>query len=442
MNRRFIHIASAVLVCVLLPGFAIGDGKSLPATASASKVSLSDNAGRQAFLDKITADIAAKIKLSEATVQKLQNGDFKLNPQEEDALGMLIAAPVFAVAPIVDKPETQLRLNKLIQRIGAQTERPDINWRGALIESPEINAYSAPGGIILITSSLYELLENEEELAGIIAHEAVHIVKQHHMENLEKSMKTAKWTGGLATAIGFVEDLAHKSAMKNDPRYAAKNFGKENPKLLSNLIGNFAEGYTRGLDRDAELEADRMGVVYMARAGFDPFAYISALQKLEGLDNHNLAAQQLFKTHPAANSRIEALEHAIGNRFDGLPMQRMQSGNKLVALYPSQRLDHPSTLDGVWEMEFRNSWGQTDVLGVMLRNGILDGMGEEDHYTATFSIDGKSLKGNMKTYSKKRTLPRDFDFDFEGQPGMRSFYVVAWLRKEPETKYLVLFKRK
>lgn len=174
-------------------------------------------------------------------------------------------------------------------------------------------------------------MKTEEELAGVIAHEAAHVVKRHHIKNLRKSMVVAKWMGGAATVFSVVEELLHANAVNNDPAYAAKNRDKGAPKLMSSLLGNIGESYARGLDRDAEYEADRMGVVYLARAGFDPLSYISALQKMEGLGSNNLAAQQFYKTHPSTNTRLETLEKVIGRSFDALPLERMQSNTPLGA---------------------------------------------------------------------------------------------------------------
>lgn len=145
MNKIFSGLLILLLGVVPVSG-CLADSKAVAKPVVRTVSGQDEEASRKALLAKIAADIEARTKLNQTVLAKLNEGNYKLSIEEEDALGMLISAPVFAVAPLADNPLVQIRINKIIQRIAAQTERPGLNWRGALIESPEINAYSAPGG--------------------------------------------------------------------------------------------------------------------------------------------------------------------------------------------------------------------------------------------------------------------------------------------------------
>jgi len=109
--------------------------------------------------------------LVQKSLVKMKAGDFSLNDEEEDALGSLFVSSTLGVAPILDKPDIQIRVNQLGLRIAAVTERPQLNWRFVVINTPEVNAFAAPGGYVLVTTGLYQMLDTEEELMAVLAHE-------------------------------------------------------------------------------------------------------------------------------------------------------------------------------------------------------------------------------------------------------------------------------
>ncbi len=99
-----------------------------------------------------------------------------------------------------------------------------------------------------------------------------------------------------------------------------------NPNVANLLIGGFAEVYAKGLAKESEFEADRMGVVIAARAGYDPYGLPNVLQMLQTLqarDSQDAGSGLLFATHPPFSARISLLNDlmpATFDRFDGLPI--------------------------------------------------------------------------------------------------------------------------
>lgn len=94
---------------------------------------------------------------------------------------------------------------------------------------------------------------------------------------------------------------------------------KSGEPAVQNLIGNGAEMMARGLDKEAEFEADRIGVVLAARAGYDAWGLPTVLQDMATINTKDNRMALLYKTHPTAADRLARLGEAVGDRFDGLP---------------------------------------------------------------------------------------------------------------------------
>ena len=216
-----------------------------------------------------------------------------VSDEEELALGQHIAGNLLGAAPPIRDAELQRYINQVGRWVALQSERADLSWTFAVIDSADINAFAIPGGYVFVTSGLYRILQDEAELAGVLGHEIAHIVRRHHIEVLKKSQ-----------LLGAGAELL------------TRKLGDE--KGLQRLIGSGAEIMSRGLDKSAEFEADRMGVVLAARAGYDPYALISVLQRIGERSGGDSSTALLFKTHPHPDARLEKLAAAIGNRFDRL----------------------------------------------------------------------------------------------------------------------------
>jgi len=158
----------------------------------------------------------------------------------------------------------------------------------------DINAFAAPGGFILVTKGLYRRLRNEAELAGVLAHEIGHVIKRHHLKLLKKSK---------AIDLG-------SSLVRN------RMGGEKNKQAIDKLIGSGAEIMARSLDKEAEYEADRIGVVVATRAGYDSYGLPSVLQEIGHVSTEDSTVSLLFKTHPHPDKRLANLGDSMGARFD------------------------------------------------------------------------------------------------------------------------------
>jgi predicted Zn-dependent protease len=206
--------------------------------------------------------------------------------EEELAVGKTVAAQVLGAAKLHPDQKIQNYVNLIGRHIASQSERADLPWTFAVIDTSSVNAFAAPGGYILITKGLFDLLQTEDELAAVLGHEVSHVIKKHHF-NIVKKQKIVEF-GSKAVSNGNDNELAKK---------------------LSGMVG---EMMARGLDKSAEYEADRDGVVLSTRAGYDSSALMSVFDKLE-LQNKTDASgmKLLFATHPSPNDRRVELVKVI-----------------------------------------------------------------------------------------------------------------------------------
>jgi beta-barrel assembly-enhancing protease len=243
-----------------------------------------------------------------------------VSEQEEQAMGREIAGRMLGAAALVNDAELQSYVNRVGRWVAVQSERPDLPWRFGVVDTASINAFAAPGGYVMLTRGLYEILDNEAQLAGVLAHEIAHIVRRHHVTVMQKS-----------AAMSAGAQLAQR-----DNRSA----------LVNNMIGTGAEVFARGLDKSAEYEADAMGVVLAARAGYNPFGLVDVLHKLAARGSADGSLALLFKTHPLPGDRIDQLGVALTPVLARLPAGRELDIRRVAATAGPMRSAKPLPVDG------------------------------------------------------------------------------------------------
>jgi predicted Zn-dependent protease len=238
------------------------------------------------------APTPAKQKVDPAQLGFALFGDYSL--EEENRIGRQISGNLLGAVPLVRDDKLQKYVNLVGQWVAQNSGRKDVTWRFGVLDTEAINAFAAPGGYIFVTKGLYRRLNSEAELAGVLAHEIAHVTQKHHLKVLKQS-----------SLIGALGQVASQKAQGSD-------------QMVQNLIGNGAEIMARGLDKNAEYEADRVGVVYAARAGYEPWGLPSVLQDLAGLPAGDTRTSLLYKTHPHPADRLAQLGEAVGSRLDAV----------------------------------------------------------------------------------------------------------------------------
>lgn len=216
---------------------------------------------------------------------------------DEAEIGLEAAAVLLGAAPMVDDAALQGYVNRVGRWVAMQSERPELPWRFAVLDDPDINAFAAPGGYVFITKGLLVRLRSEAELAAVLGHEVAHVTEKHHLVAIRKQ------------ARGRLLGMAASLALENE--------GHDSEQVAA-LVSGAKNIYSKGLDRKDEYQADRIGVVLAARAGYDPYALQAVLQALDRLNPDSSQLSLLFKTHPRPADRLEKLDVAMVGTLDKL----------------------------------------------------------------------------------------------------------------------------
>lgn len=217
---------------------------------------------------------------------------------EELSLG----AESFATLRQKEKVSTDAGANARVQRVGQRIAQavgdqlPEANWEFVVFESKDANAFALPGGKVGVYTGLLQLAENDAELATVIGHEIGHVIARHGAERMSEAMVLS----GLGQLAGTAVEA------KTDPRKR---------QLFDLAYGGVATlGRVLPHSRNNETEADRMGAIYAARAGYDPRAAITFWQKMTAQKQAAEKAgaggriAELLSTHPADAKRIADLQ--------------------------------------------------------------------------------------------------------------------------------------
>ena len=176
--------------------------------------------------------------------------------------------------------------NRALQRVGrniaAVADKPDYRWEFKVFMNPVANAFCLPGGKVGVTNSLFKFTANDAELATVVGHEIGHAIARHGGERMTQGM--LQQAGAMAISYTLKEDL-YVSA-----------FG-----LVTNV------GAILPYSRVHEYESDYIGLMLMAKAGYDPRAAISFWKKF-GKGDNNQQLLELLSTHPMSKKRLEEME--------------------------------------------------------------------------------------------------------------------------------------
>jgi len=222
-----------------------------------------------------------------------QNDFVMMSENQEIAVGRQADEQVKKQYQVFESKALQDYVNRVGQRLAKQSHRPGLHYRFTVLDSAEINAFALPGGYVYITRGIMAYLNSEAELAAVVGHEIGHVTARHGVRQ-QSAAQAANI--GLTIASIFVPQIN-------------TNLGQN----LANLMGG---ALLSGYGREQELEADRLGAQYLARADYDPQAIISVLRVLKNqeLKDIELAKQEgreprrysgLFATHPDNDTRLK-----------------------------------------------------------------------------------------------------------------------------------------
>lgn len=211
------------------------------------------------------------------------------NPLEIDRnteieIGRQGAADLEKKYGVVNDPAQLARLNAVGRRLAAVSQEPGFPWTFKIMNQKEVNAVSLPGGFIYATKGMMDYVKTDDELAGVIGHEIVHVDHHHAKSGIEKAMTQAL----------LVQLITQKSA--DSVRQAAG--------LALDL--EMSQGY-----RDKEYEADHYGTLYEYKAGYGNTGLLKLLEYLHTKEGDPARITWLLQSHPPLSKRIQRLQDYI-----------------------------------------------------------------------------------------------------------------------------------
>lgn len=236
------------------------------------------------------------------------------------ALGLAAKNGGFVLEPFVDggvRPDSspQDQLNLAVAEIGlnlaSYSARPEIPWTFGTMDADVMNAYSAPGGYVFVTRGLLARVENESQLAGVIAHEIGHVTQRHALRvyGVEKSWVCLAMLKGEEVGMTRVQLGDGRTVPKIELGKLAK---KKLNDLLEKIIGTIVE---KGYAQSDEYEADAVAAELMLAAGYDPREYQKLLASLPSTPG-------VWPNHPAPKDRVAKLEPLIREMGEGYALDQ------------------------------------------------------------------------------------------------------------------------
>ena len=182
-------------------------------------------------------------------------------------------------------PELEAYLNKVAARLKAFTDSPDISFNIRIINDPNLNAFAFPNGVIYVHTGVLARMDNEAQLAALLAHEMSHCTRRHSLRVLKSLEDQPRY-------MAAVQQSVEKIAMAQD---------------LARILGvNGSRAAVTGYTRELEVEADRAGLDLMAKAGYDPNQALNLFAHLrQEIESEGVKEPFFFGTHPSVQQRIQ-----------------------------------------------------------------------------------------------------------------------------------------
>ena len=208
-----------------------------------------------------------------------------ISTSQEVSLGKEFAAQVDTTNPLSHDSILVAYVDEVGQKVARISDRADLNYHFSVIDTPVVNAFACPGGYIYVYTGLLETMDNEAQLAGVLAHEVSHVVARHGVKRLQQVLGLQVL---LSIALGESSQLTQQA--------------------VSIGLAVLLQAYSR----DNEFEADEYGTVYMQKAGYNPEGMVQLLEKLLEMSSGEAGfLEKVMATHPPTKDRIQRVKSQI-----------------------------------------------------------------------------------------------------------------------------------
>lgn len=227
---------------------------------------------------------------------KLAKSTAGTSEQEEAEMGRHMAGTLLGASKLSRQQQQQRYVNRVGRLLSLHSPRPQLNWHFGVLNDDDVNAFAAPGGYVFVTSGLLNMLDSEAQLAGVLSHEIAHVTHKDYLN----AMRSNNLLGAAVDVGAFVGSAATQGKMSGTEREFAERVVNASKQL-----------YARGLDKSDEYAADQAALETMVKAGYDPYAYVVVMQKLEARAAKDSAMALLLQTHPSPTDRLENMSSTL-----------------------------------------------------------------------------------------------------------------------------------
>ena len=244
----------------------------------------------------ITPEQGESIRKSAVAVGKTFDS---ITPEQEYYIGRTVAATIINSYKPCTQPDAHEYINLLGQTLARFSSLPETfgGYHFLLMDTDEINAFAAPGGLIMISRGMLRCCKSEDALAAMLAHEIGHVQHRHGLQAIKK--------GRLTSALTILTTESAKSLAGEQLAELTQNFENTITDITATMVNS---GYSRAFER----QADQAAVAILKRSGYDPLALVDVLEAMQ--QQLKTDKRGFAKTHPDPESRIADIRKLIGNQ--------------------------------------------------------------------------------------------------------------------------------
>lgn len=208
-----------------------------------------------------------------------------VSPAEESQMGTEAYKEILSKAKISNDPTTNALVKRVGTRIATATGRTDLQWEFTVIDDVKtVNAFALPGGKVAVYTGILPITRDEAGLAAVLGHEVVHVTARHSAERMSNQLALQS----SAQTIGA--------------------FGSLNPELTKSGAAILISGLMLPWGREQESEADHIGLIYMAKAGYNPEAARDLWLRMAEASKGQSRPPEFLSTHPSDETRVKQIE--------------------------------------------------------------------------------------------------------------------------------------
>ena len=279
------------------------------------------------LLSRLTVLLASILLMSCAALRGVNVGGYDLTPladagdklakstadtseQEETNIGRHMAGTLLGASKLSRQQQQQRYVNRVGRLLTLHSSRPNLNWHFGVLNDNDINAFAAPGGYVFVTCGLLNMLDSEAQLAGVLSHEIAHVTHKDYLN----AMRSNNLLGAALDVGAFVGNAATEGRMNNTEREFAQR-----------VVNASKQVYARGLDKSDEYTADRAALETMTKAGYDPYAFVAVMQKLEARSARDSSMALLLQTHPSPTNRLAEMSTTLDSMSIPTSVQTLEN---------------------------------------------------------------------------------------------------------------------